>query len=266
MVKINANLTRLATCRVPPPLIFNGSSCVEIFFKQFEAHCIAIYGENYDAWLQVLPSFTDGEPRNIVQSFGMGNTVTYTLVKERLLTECKRRTFGTNAITDFYGAIRRAGETLVCYSIRLQSLADMITDAPAAHKDLMVKTKFVNGLKPSTVTQISIRYGSVDVEFEEIVRLAQLLEDRPCVAPSSDQIPPATSVTPVSAIGTVASVVAGTSQTTPVSTARGTTPSTCIRRGNVGHVRRTGSTINSRCFECGRRGHSRRNCEQSLNR
>ena len=129
--KINANLARLAACRVPPPSIFDGSSDVKVFFKQFEAHCTAIYGENYDAWLQVLPSFTDGEPRNIVQSFGMGNTVTYTLVKERLLTECKRRTFGTNAITDFYGAVRRAGETLVCYSIRLQSLADMITDAPA---------------------------------------------------------------------------------------------------------------------------------------
>ena len=174
---LNTNLARLGQNRVPPPQIYNGSTNVGVFFTQFEAYCQSIYGNEHKSWLQILPTFTDGEPRGIVQSFGMGSHITYAMVKERLKAECERRTLGKNVITDFYAASRRQKESLLCYSIRLQSLVGRLTDVPDDHKKLMVRTKFVSCLKPATVTQISIRYGDEDVEFEEVVRLAQLLEN-----------------------------------------------------------------------------------------
>ena len=144
---------------------------------QFEACATSIYRTEQRSWLQILPQFTVGEPRSIVQSFGMGGGTTYAMVKERLKAECERRTFGANKLTDFYGATRRPSESLLCYSIRLQSLVRRLADMPEEHQAMMVKTKFISCLKPATVTQISIRYGNEDVEFGEIVRLAQLLEN-----------------------------------------------------------------------------------------
>ena len=146
LATLNANIARLAAYRVPPPAIYNGSSDFEVFIRQYEAYCTSIYGEHPNSWLQMLPSFTDGEPRCIVQAYGMNQTVTYAKVKERLRTECQRRALGTNAITDLFSATRRLSESLLCYSIRLQALAEKIPGMTAQNKALIVQTKF---LKPS---------------------------------------------------------------------------------------------------------------------
>ena len=152
LTALNTNLARLGANRVPPPSTYNGSTSVATFFRQFEAYCTSIYGDEKSSWLQILPSFTDGEPRAIVESFGMGAHVTYQMVKERLIAECERRTLGSNKITDFYAATRRSQESLLCFSIRLQILVGRMNRVLDDHKRLMLKTKFVSCLKPVTVT------------------------------------------------------------------------------------------------------------------
>ena len=276
MTQLNTALERLGANRVPPPPIYNGSGSVAVFFTQFEAYCTSIYGTEHASWLIILPSFMDGEPRRIVQSFGSGTHITYENVKARVQTELERRTLGTNTITDFYGATRRSNESLLCYSIRLQSLAGRLTDTPLAHRDLMVKTKFISCLKPSTVTQISIRYGNDDVEFEEIVRLSQLLENEtsspqefapmiepPAVAPP----PPPSNFVPSHSnnlnrnLRRNVAVVSGANVAPIGASASHAATSTCFNCGEVGHFSRQCPSNNARCYECGERGHFGRECD-----
>ena len=73
---LNVNLARLGANRVPPPAIYNGGTSVTTFFAQFERYCSSIYGDDdKQAWLQILPSYTEGEVRSMVQSFGMDTYV-----------------------------------------------------------------------------------------------------------------------------------------------------------------------------------------------
>ena len=141
LAALNGTLERLGANRVPPPAIYSGTTSITTFFTQFEAYCKSIYGEEHASWLQILPTFMDGESRSMVQAFGSGGNITYEVVKERVQAELQRRTLGTNTITDFYGATKRASESLLCYSIRLQSLTGRLEDIPDAHKRLMIKTK-----------------------------------------------------------------------------------------------------------------------------
>ena len=99
---------------VPPPVIFNGVGNIKDFFISFERFCRSKYGDNYDSYLVVLPTYLAGEAKNIAQSFGTGSNVSYNTVKNRLIAEHARKSLGRNNFTDFFSATRLPSESLVC--------------------------------------------------------------------------------------------------------------------------------------------------------
>ena len=269
MAEINAileNLTgaleRLGASRVPPPMPYNGTTDVGDFFTSFERYCESIYGNQTEAWLTILPTFTEGEARNIVSAFGTGTHVTYENVKARVVLEMQRRTLGRNSLTDVLTCTRRLNESLLCFSIRLQSMADKVADLPAAQKNMVVKTKFISTLKPTTVTQISIRYGGeANTTIDQIVRLATLLEGGDpmlgsLVAEQAPAVPQAHLNAPAAALMqniTPQQPIVGNPNVAIV-TGANSTP--------IGGSNNSGSGM-LRCFKCGQNGHTSRDCSYS---
>ena len=268
-------LERLGAARVPPPMQYNGTSDVGVFFEAFENYCESVYGNQQGSWLQILPTFMGGEPRNIVNAFGAGPQVTYTAVKERLILEMQRGSLGRNSLTDVLTCKRRVNESLLCYSIRLQTLAGNVADLPEAQKNMVVKTKFVSILQPSTVTQISIRYGGeANTTIDQMVRLAELLENReptlgslaanqtPVVpqfpapiAPHVENITPPNQILRDSNVG----VVTGANNT-PVGSSGNNTNTRCFKCGYSGHISSQCSHDTPLCYECHQPGHIGRDC------
>ena len=87
----------------PIPAIFNGNSDahnVDFFFNQFEAYATSLYGNDTSVYLQILPNFLEGEPREIALAYGP--SAEYGTVKQRIISEQNRRkSLGTNALTEF---------------------------------------------------------------------------------------------------------------------------------------------------------------------
>lgn len=171
--------------RVPPPPILTGKGGLtelNSFFPNFERYCRALYKDDVRSWLLILPSFTSGEPREMVMSFGAGVEMDYGTVKQRLILEfTSRNALGTNVITDFFAAVRRPGESLACYSIRLLAMSKKVSvqGFPAHSIDLMIKSKFVYSLPPTMIEDINVTLGHLDdVSFDQIVKLATILENR----------------------------------------------------------------------------------------
>ena len=80
--------------KVPPPVPFSGETGaiqIEDFLTSFERYCRAIYKEDHTSWLQVLPSFLEGEARAVVLAHGHGAGVTYQTVRDRLRLEVKAK-------------------------------------------------------------------------------------------------------------------------------------------------------------------------------
>ena len=164
--------------KVPPPLPYKNVGSIEDFFTKFERYAQSQYQQDHDSYLSILPSFLEGEAKNIVFAFGNGAGITYANVKERLIAELTtRRTIGSNQYTDFFGAKRRPGESLVCYSIRLQSMADKLPNASQQTKAVMTSSKFLGGLPPAVSRQVNIHMANnANATLEQIVKLATILD------------------------------------------------------------------------------------------
>ena len=171
----------LRTDRVPPPLTFSGlggASAVNSFFCAFEKYATSIYKQDLDSWYQVLPSFLDGEAKAIVRAFG--RDASYEVVKQRLIVECSNRTSLTsNDFAEFFSASRSFGESLVCFSIRLESLARKVSVASSTGQEVMVKSKFLSSLPHAILEQLNVQLGHKEsASLSEVVRLATILESQ----------------------------------------------------------------------------------------
>ena len=235
-----------------------------------------MYQDQPDLYLQILPSFLEGEAKNIVLAFGSGTAVTYQIVKDRLIAELTtRRTIGSNGYTDFFAAKRRPGESLVCYSIRLQAMADKMPNASQQTKAVMTKSKFLSGLTPSVSRQVNVHMANSDnAELAQIVKLATILDsdggcsavvggtqDLVTVDVSNDPFvgwgagPQASSIPPLMNMTTQA----------PVDSAGGSAP--CyICKSDTHSPNNCPIAKSTRCFNCQELGHIARNCTKERNR
>ena len=174
-------LVELGGNRIPPPVVFTGPKGqinINAFFVSFERYCLAKYQKDNLSWLQVLPTFLEGEARAIVQAFGY--EAEYAVVKQRLVEEFSRqRTLGSNTISEFFAATRRSDESLTCYSIRLQTLAARVASAEEGSRVEMVKSKLCSSLPDSIMQQVNVQLGHLgDVSLSQVVRLACVLESQ----------------------------------------------------------------------------------------
>ena len=239
--------------KVPPPLPYAGRSSaihVDDFLANFEKYCKAVYKNDKDSWLQILPTFLEGEAKAIVVAHGRGSGVDYDTVKNRLVLEVKQKdTLGSNKFADFFSASRQPGESLVSYRIRLESRANKAFPSEEACT-LMVKNKFISSLPSEIVLQLNIQLGhQSDTSLDQVVRLATILESQ---SPKLNTIVGATKEN----FPWVAAVEGHSSQ--PQGVARAGDVRKCFSCGEPGHMRRDcknrkGTTGN--CFKCGMPGH-----------
>ena len=165
---------------VPPPSPYGGTGCVKEFFLAFERYAGITYNGDKTSYLQVLPSFLEGEAKNIALSFGTGNLVEYANVKERVIAEMTARNrMGSNTLTDLFSLKRHRGESLTCFSIRLEAAARKIENIPVDGQTVMVHTKFLSSLSEPLIQQLTIQLGHLEnVNLERIIRLATILENQ----------------------------------------------------------------------------------------
>ena len=247
-------LVELGGSRIPPPMVFAGSkSSVSItaFFFAFERYCLAQYKKDEVSWLQVLPSFLEGEARSIVQAFGYG--VEYSVVKQRLTEEFTRRhTLGSNAVSDFFSATRRDQESLTCYSIRLQTLAGRVSSVEDGSRDEMVKSKLCSALPEGIMQQVNTQLGHLsDVSLEQVIRLAVLLENQ--LTKTVNRAGAAGVETP-----RAADPAGRTGMNGRVPVCKG-----CGRTGHEEAACRRGRNV---CYACGEPGHFSRECPKNRRR
>ena len=166
--------------RVPPPAPFTGAGSIDDFFAAFEKYAGSVYKYDTKSYLQILPTFLEGEAKAIVQSFGTGTGVKYGDVKRRVVQEISARDrIGSNTLTDLFAVRRGVGESLTCYSIRLEMAASKIDCVPVEGQKVMVHTKFLSVLSQHLLDQLTVQLGHLEnVGLERIVRLATILENQ----------------------------------------------------------------------------------------
>ena len=273
LIDLTGAINRLGANRVPPPAAFNGTTGIRQFFDHYEEYCTALYGNNQNYFLQLLPTFVTGKAKEIVTAFGSGATITYDLVKQRVIAELTRSTLGSNPLTEFYAAI----ESLLCYSIRLQSLVDKLANVAVEHREVMVKAKFMNCLPPSTIKQISMVHGGEDnTTLQNMVRLGQLMEDDSGLV-GNVNLAPEPLPTPQAALAGLVGATAMLPQAITTGVNQPIIPSsssaayggvmpkrtvpTCFICGEVGHYSpQCSQRVQPTCFACGLVGHYSTQC------
>ena len=260
--------------RVPPPVPYNGFGSAQSFFTAFEKYAKSIYDNDEQSYLQVLPTFLEGEPKAIVLSFGTTPDVEYRVVRDRVIHEMStHNSIGSRPYTDFFSAKRLPRESLTCFCIRLEGAAKKVAMASDEARKVMVRSKFVGSLPDMMVQQMTVHLGHLNaVSLEQVVRLACILESQSghlgVNAPQSVPAWPLNAImSPMMEAGNQTTYQTNI-QSAPVPVAFPTNNQsapvafpTNNQSAPVGYeTNASGSMEGRKCFSCDQFGHFARNC------
>ena len=140
-------ISKMTVKKIPPPAIFSGVGKIEDFFIEFERYASNTYPNDEQSYLAVLPSFLEGEPKQMVVAFGNRQGVTYKKVKDRLVSDLEdKRGLAADPYAKFFALKREPGESLKYYLIKLEAEAGSIADLPAVGAKTMVRSKLITSL------------------------------------------------------------------------------------------------------------------------
>ena len=179
---LGESVRSLKSALVPPPKVFNNSSLyhgIEDFFYFFEKYCVVTYGEDRSSWLQVLPYFLAGQAKSIIISFGISRFLENSNIKARLIKELNLRNIDDACYTRYLGTVRKKGETLVCYCIRLEALANHIPNLDPSGMEPLVHVNLLKSLPSYLINNLNIQFRDLSsVTNEILVRTASILENQ----------------------------------------------------------------------------------------
>ena len=167
--------------KVPPPEVFSSVryGSIEGFLVIFERYCSSVYGDDQLSWLQVLPSYLDGEPKKIVMAFGLDSNINYKMVRDRLVWELSQTGLQNQFYQDFCDATKSSLESYSCYSIRLEVLIGRVTYLTNDVKRFLVISKFLSCLPDNVLHDVTIHVANdSNVTIMQLVRLV----NRICLA------------------------------------------------------------------------------------
>ena len=166
---------------VPPPMKFNGHNyhSIEDFFYFFERFCSVKYGNDEVSWLQILPDFLCGESKCVVDSFGRSKEVIYQTVKLRLIKESNFGRMDDGCYSRFVKTVRKNGESLRCFSIRLEVLAGRIPHLHTGTTEALIRGSLLRSLSEDMIGKLNVQLGHLDgVSNETLVIVASILESQ----------------------------------------------------------------------------------------
>ena len=146
-------ISKITVKKIPPPAIFSGVGKIEDFFIEFDRYANNMYPDDEQLYLAVLPSFLEGESKQMKVAFGNRKGVTYRKVKDRLLSDLEdKRGLAADLCAKIFALKREPGESLKCYLIKLEAEACSIANLPAAGAKAMIRSKLITSL-PKVVVQ-----------------------------------------------------------------------------------------------------------------
>ena len=202
---ITQGYSSLQQPKVPAPPVFKGqqeSVHIEVFFAHFEIFCNHVYRDDQNAWLQVLPDYLAGEPKNLSLVFGLEPN--YAQVKQKLVEKYRRASrLGDGEIQNIFHATRKPDESYEMFAIRSHVLAAQWRDATDSNRHAIVRAPFLDILEPVMRQRVNTQFGheTTAVEFQRIadfVSNPEILQQDKAVAKAA-AIPPIETATGTSA-------------------------------------------------------------------
>ena len=255
-------LQQLSRVKVPPPNLCDNPGSLEKFFETFERYALATYGDDKISWLQILPSFLKGEPLQICNA--LGDSLEYEELRDRMIDEFAVPAGITSQIfTRLLEAKIMDGESLKCFGIRLEGLADKIPSDDAGKRALMLSA-FRANLPDDVNKQLDLQLDMNTVTFREVLSKAETFKNvlrGSFGAASSDSARPFT-------IKKEQVMIANSSDAgldKPVKELKYISKSvTCFGCRQEGHVVKDCPSKEKQngvsCYSCGKLGHVARNC------
>ena len=152
---IVAGLQDMAAQNVPPPAVCSQLVEVPHFFQAFERYASSLYKDDQQSWVQILPNYVGGDVLQIIKAFGYD--CNYDHMKDRILKDfVKLKEISGQSYIDLLNLKKRDNESLRCFSIRLEKLAESIETNPIGCRALML-TALRSNLPPDVLFHVDLQ-------------------------------------------------------------------------------------------------------------
>lgn len=227
--------------KAPPPFKCSKGEELVYFFRTFERYVTREYSLDEEDWRLVLPEYLEGDLLRTVKSFKPHEQ--YHVIKARLLKDfaSPARITGNN-YSDLLDASRQPNESLNCFRIRLECMAEGLGVDDVGRRALIMKALERNtgtGILRD-IKKLQVVMGDMDIEkyvelYNEFSKLEVSKSSNPVASLSADNA------------------------TLAMKSDKYIYCSLCQREGHLANDCFSHSVV---CYGCRQPGHIRRNCPQ----